>query len=360
MIDNPTRSLLRYIGSPLLPALAPDDPVEDQALFDVAFRNNVEMLYFDALERAGKLDALRAKRDEIKARQLETLVTIVRLSTVLTEGGIAHAVTKTLRPYRGTPNDIDCLYLGELADYEKASDYLLGRNYRLTGPRDMQNEFFDELQGGEFFKDKAGGRFYIDFYRELAADHMPYMDSALLRGYVTDAHVEGHAAPVKVLKPEAEMVVLALHSVLMHRIVPLEVFYTYAYLMQAMDEAGLDKVAAVSRASHAGPGMRTILSLMEALHQDCYGEVPAKLGYLLDRIGRRGTEAAALRASGLKAPHVVKLSTFVITVFGKTRGKRARQGFFKELAHMLNPVFAVEVLHHMLSKRYIDKHSDHV
>ena len=360
MTENPTRALLRYIGSPLLPGRNADEPIEDEALFNVAFRNNIEMLYFEALERAGKLDKLRAKRDEIKARQLETLVTIVRLSTVLTQGGIAHAVTKTLRPYRGTPNDIDCLYLGDLNDYKAAGDYLQTQHYRLTGPKDMQYEFFDELQGGEFYKDKMGGRFYIDFYRELAADHMPYMDSALLREYVTDAHVEGHEAPVKVLRPEAEMVVLALHSVLMHRIVPLEVFYTYAYLMQAMDEAALDRVVAVSKASHAGPGMRTVLSLMEALHQDCFGEVPAKLRYLLERIGRRDSEAAVFRATSLKAPHVVNLSTFVITVFGKIRGKRARRGFFKELAHMLNPVFAAEVLYHMLSKKYIDKHSDHV
>ncbi len=360
MTDNPTRALLRYIGSPLLPGRQFDAPVEDEKLFNVAFRNNIEMLYFEALERAGKLDSLRTKRDEIKARQLETVKTIVRLSSTLTAGGIAHAVTKTLRPYPGTPNDIDCLYLGDLKDYEKSGEYMLGQQYRLTGPKDMQYEFFDELQGGEFFKDKAGGRFFIDFYRELAADHMPYMDSALLREFVTDAHVEGYDQPVKVFLPEAEMVVLALHSVLMHRIVPLEVFYTYAFYIQAMDDAGLDKVVAVSKASHAGPGMCTILSLMETLHRDCYGEVPAKLEYLLQRIGRRETEARQLRSTGLKAPHVVNLSTFVVTVFSKIRGARARRGFFKELAHMLNPVFAVEVLYHMLSKKYIDKHSDHV
>lgn len=357
---NATRNLMRYIGSPLLPGRTFDVPVEDEKLFDFAFRNNVEMLYFAALEASGKLDRLHAKRDEILARQQDTLKTVVRLSSVLTAGGIAHAVTKTLRPYPGTPNDIDCLYLGDLKDYEKAGDYLLGQHYRLTGPKDMQFEFFDELQGTDFYKDKAGGRFYIDFYRELAADHMPYMDSALLRGFVEDAVVEGHAAPVKVFLPEAEMVVLALHSVLMHRIVPLEVFYSYAFFMQAMDERGLDKVVAMTRTSHAEPAMRAVLTLMETLHRECFGEVPSKLSYLIDRIGRRPAEGRQLIETGMKTPHVINLSTFVVSVFSKIRGKRARQGFFKELAHMLNPVFAVEVFYHMLSKKYIDKHSDHV
>jgi hypothetical protein len=360
MIDNPTRRLLRCIGSPLLPGRAFDVVVEDEKLFELAFRNNVEMLYIGALERAGRLHALRARSEEIAARQRETLKTIVRLSSTLTAGGIAHAVTKTLRPYPGTPNDIDCLYLGELKDYEKAGEYLLTQRYRLTGPKEMQYEFFDELQGGDFFADKTGGRFYIDLYRELAADHMPYMDSALLRHYVVDTRVEGYEAPVKIFLPEAEMVVLSLHSVLMHRIVPLEVFYTYAYFIEAMDERALDKVVAVTRASHAEPAMRTVLSLMETLHQECFGEVPAKLAYLLERIGRRPSERRQLLATGMKTPHVVNLSTFVVSVFSKIRGRRARQGFFKELAHMLNPVFAIEVLYHMLSRKYIDKHSDHV
>lgn len=357
---NRTRQLLRCIGSPLLPGKTFDAPEEDEALFDYAFRNNVEMLYLGALESAGRLDRLAAKRDEIRRRQQETLATIVRLSSVLTAGGIAHAVTKTLRPFPGTPNDIDCLYLGDLKDYEKAGDYLLGQHYRLTGPKDMQYEFFDELQGGEFYKDKAGGRFYIDFYRELAADHMPYMDSRLLLPCVVETRVEGFAEPVKVFTPCAEMVVLALHSVLMHRIVPLEVFYTWAYFIHEMDERGLDEVAAFARQNHAEPAMRTVLTLMRTLHEECFGEVPPKLRRLIERLGERQVEGRALAGNGLKTPHVVNLSTFVVTVFSKTRGERARRGFFKELAHMLNPVFAVEVMYHMLSKKYIDKHSDHV
>jgi hypothetical protein len=358
---NRTRELLRIIGSPLLPGQRFDAPREDQALFDYAFKNNIEMLYLAALERGQALQQLAAKRDEIEARQRETVATIVRLSSTLTAGGIPHAITKTLRPFPGTPNDIDCLYLGDLKAYEQAGEYMLGQHYRLTGPKDMQYEFFDELQGGEFYKDKTGGRFYIDFYRELAADHMPYMDSRQLLPCVEEVAVPGHEAqPVKVLKPYAEMVVLSLHSVLMHRIVPLEVFYTWSYYMQEMDDAGLREVAAFARLSHAEPAMRTVLSLMQHLYQDCYGVVPAPLKRLIELLGERRAEAQALAQNDLKLPHVVNLSTFVVTVFSKTRGERARRGFFKELLHMLNPVFAIEVLYHMLSRKYIAKHSDHV
>ena len=58
MTENPTRALVRYIGSPLLPGRNADEPIEDEVLFNVAFRNNIEMLYFEALERAVELEPI--------------------------------------------------------------------------------------------------------------------------------------------------------------------------------------------------------------------------------------------------------------------------------------------------------------
>jgi len=357
---NKTKALLQIIGSPLLDQKPKCDLIESEELFKYAFRNNVEMLYFQALEENGKLDTLRTTRDELIARQRDTTKSVCRLSGVLQQGNIPHAVTKTLRPYPGTPNDIDCLYLGPLDQYENTGKYLQENHYRLTAPNDMQYEFFDELMGAEFAKDKSGGKFYIDFYRELAADHMPYMDSQILAKQVIQVQVEGCSNPVCIFTPIAEMVVLSLHSVLMHRIVPLEVFYTYAYYMAQMSERELDEVWQFTRLNHAEPAMRTVLTLMETLHQECFGVVPAKLAYLMKLSGQRVGERKDLLQNDMRMPHVIRLSTFVVSVFSKTRGKRARRGFFKELAHMANPVFAVEVMYHMLSKKFIDKHSDHV
>lgn len=357
---TPTQTLLRIIGSPLLDKNPECEHVESEELFRYAFRNNIEMLYFQALDMSGKLNQLRAKSGEIRARQLDTTKTVCRLSGVLQQGHIPHAVTKTLRPYPGTPNDIDCLYLGPLDKYEDAGKYLQDNHYRLTGPNVMQYEFFDELSGDAFNKDKAGGRFYIDFYRELAADHMPYMDSRILASQVVQTTVEGCPNPVWIFTPIAEMVVLSLHSVLMHRIVPLEVFYTYAYYLSQMSEKQIAELWDFTCLNHAEPAMRTVLTLMETLHKECFGVVPEKLAYLMQLSNRRNVEKAQFLRSGMRMPHVVSLSTFVITVFSKIRGERARRGFFKELLHMANPVFAVEVLYHMLSKKFIDKHSDHV
>lgn len=355
-----TIQLMQIIGSPLLQTQPASEIIESQELFDFAFKNNVEMLYLNRLEEAGKLDLLRELRDEFYERQNQTQKTICRLSSVLQDDNIPHAITKTLRPYPGTPNDIDALYLGPLDEYEQVAQYLVENQYRIVGPQEMQYELFDELYGDEFNKFKHGGRFYIDFYRELAADHMPYMDSSVLFHEIMDTYTDASERPVKILTDKAELVVLALHSIIMHRTVPLEVIYTYSYVLASMSSQDINDLWQFTRQNHAEPAMRSVLAIMLTLYKKSFNQVPQQLGELVELSGIRQAEATEFISEEMYMPHTALLSTFVISVFSKIRGKRARRGFMKELFHMLNPVFAVEVIYHMLSKKRIKKHSAHV
>lgn len=359
-MGDATKTLMRILGSPLISDDTLDAPFESAELFQYAFKNNIEMLYCQRLEAAGCLVSLLDECRAVRKRQKQTLRTVCRLSSVLQQAGIPHAITKTLRPYPGTPNDIDLLYLGDLSDYEDAARYLATQGYKITGPNPMQYELFDEESGVEFNKYKEGGRFYIDFYRELAADYMPYMDSSLLIRYVTPVQIEGCDTPVHVFEPKAEMVILALHSILMHRTVPLEVIYTYSYLMSQMAQEELDELWRFTRVSHAEPAMRAVLTVMAELYDHAFGHRPHALKFLISRSGTSNIEARELRKEACRMPHIVALATFVVSVVAKTRGRRARHGFFRELTHMLNPVFAIEVVYHMLSKKRIARHSKHV
>lgn len=359
-MNSLTNTLVGIIGSPLVDNERRSPVVVSQQLFDYAFRNNVEMLYCGRLEEEGLIGEIQQAADEVKGRQQQTLASICRFSEVLRAGNIPHAVTKTLRLYPGTPNDIDTLFLGDLSDYEKAAQYLTTQGYRITAPNDMQYEFFDTTAEDGFNPDKSGGRFYIDFYRELAADHMPYMDSNFLRAEVIETDIPGCNTPVNIFTPRAEMTILSLHSVLMHRTIPLEVIYTYSYYLARMSEAEIKDFWQFVCASHAEPAMRSVLAVMEQIYRDVFDFVPAPLDYLLRLSGISKREKREFINENSHMPHTVTLMNFVISVFAKLRGKRARRGFFKELAHMLNPVFAVEVLYHMLSKKRIRKHSKHV
>ncbi len=357
---NTTIQLLKILGSPLLTRYKCTDPVESKDLYQFAFKNNVEMLYFEKLDAPSGLKTLKDDYAEIRERQKQTLKSIAKFSNVLEEGGIDYGITKTIRPYRGTPNDIDALFLGPLKEYESAAEYLTTKGYKITAPNDMQYEFFDTNAGEKFNKDKSGGCFYIDFYRELAADHMPYMDSDKLRNEVIKHNIEGEDKPVNMFTKRAEIVILALHSVLMHRTIPLEVIYTYSFFFNEMSEDEIRDLWSYTKDNQAEPALRCVLTVMKVLYTECFDEVPDKLKLLLKLSGISKKEEKEFRSEDLKMPHTVTLSNFVISVFSKIRGKRSRQGFMKELGHMLNPVFAVEVIYHMLSKKRIRKHSDHV
>lgn len=355
---NKSIQLMKQIGTPL--CKPSENATENKELYTFAFKNNIELLYLSKLKEMGKLNELEDEYNMLKGRERDTLKTMNRLATVLDKHNIEHAFTKTLRPYSGTPNDIDCLYLGSLDNYEKAGDIMQTEDYRLTAPNDMQYEFFDELADDEFSKLKSGGRFYIDFYRELAADHMPYMDSNVLINQRIDATIEGYDEPVKIFNKEHEMIILSLHSIVMHRIIPLEVIYTYSYYLAEMNDDEIINLWNETKANHAEIAMRTVLTTMSILYNEAFNSIPDKLQLLLSLSGIHKAEAKNFVTSDHHMPHIVNLSTFVTSVFGLLRGKRSRQGFFKELFHMLNPVFAVEVIYHMISKKYAIKHSEHV
>ena len=355
-----TVQLLKILGSPLLNEFTCDKPVESKDLYSFAFKNNVEMLYFEKLGAPSNLEILNDVYTDIRGRQKETLKSIAKFSSVLESGNIAYGITKTIRPYRGTPNDIDALFLGPISEYEAAAEYLTTKGYKITAPNDMQYEFFDTNAGEDFNKDKSGGCFYIDFYRELAADHMPYMDSDKLCHEIIKHKLEDEDKIVNVFTKRAEIVILALHSVLMHRTIPLEVIYTYSFYLNEMSNEEINDLWAYTKDNQAEPALRCVLTVMNTLYEECFDEIPDKLALLISLSGISKIEEKEFKTENLMMPHTVTLSNFVISVFSKIRGKRSRRGFFKELAHMLNPVFAVEVIYHMLSKKRIKKHSDHV
>lgn len=357
---NITTQLLKTLGSPLLTRFKCEEPTESKDLYTFAFKNNVEMLYFERLGAPDNLTTLSDEYTDIRERQKQTIKSIAKFCSVLESGNINYGITKTIRPYRGTPNDIDALYLGDLSKYESAAEYLTTKGYKITAPNDMQYEFFDTNAGEEFNKDKSGGRFYIDFYRELAADHMPYMDSDKLSRETIKQQLEDEDKAVNTFTKRAEIVILALHSVLMHRIIPLEVIYTYSFYLNEMSKEEIKDLWTYTKDNQAESALRCVLTVMKVLYEECFNEIPDKLALLISLSGISKKEEKEFKSENMKMPHTVTLSNFVISVFSKIRGKRSRRGFLKELTHMLNPVFAIEVLYHMFSKKRIRKHSDHV
>jgi hypothetical protein len=250
------------------------------------------------------------------------------------------------------------LYLGPLFSYDLAAARIEQAGFQRTGSGRMQTEFFDP-QGGEIFnRDKRGGRFYIDFYRQLAADHVPYMDSTKLRNHLRTREVSG--VEIRVFEPVAEMTILYLHSVIMHRTFPLEVFASTAYWLADMQPVDLDRFAAFLEDNHAVVVGAAAFSLMAQLYAQAFGVVPEPILEMQKRLGRH--PYARWQHEGVvdQQPHICALSTFVLAVLEKLGEGDSFRGFCVEALHMLNPVFFAEVMDHMMNRARIRAHSKHV
>lgn len=350
--------LARCLGSPLLPGIELQDLHESDELLQLAFANRVELIYLNQLEKAGRLKRLRPQWEEYHQRYQKTLECIERIAIAMEEEQIPYAITKSLRPYPAIPNDTDLLYLGPPKGYPDALERFKRAGFILSFNGDMQAEFFDPRGGEEFNRDKRGGKFYIDFYRYLAADQVPYINTNTLRHHLISRDING--TQVKVFDPSAEMTILFLHSIIMHRTIPLEVLWCSAYYLAEMDAASMALFPKFIHENRARVAAATVFGLMAKLHREAYGQVPDELTLLLAKVGFKQSVDRELRCDENAFPHVVKLSTFFMVLLEKMREANSLKGFVSQFLTMLRPSQFIEVLHHLLNKSQIQRHSTHV
>lgn len=353
-----TIDLVRCLGAPLINDGKPVDLYESEEILDLAFTNRVELIYLENLKNAGLLDKLAPKLEEYEARREKTNDCIIRIAQTMDKHGVDYAITKSLRPYPAIPNDTDMLYLGPLKDYEDAVKCFEAEGFIKSGGGKMQTELFDPHGGGTYNEEKRGGMFYIDFYRQLAADHVPYMDSAVLRNHTFTKKVGD--TDVKLFKPIAEMTILYLHAVIMHRMIPLEVMYSTSYWIKDMTKDDFDEFEQYIRDNHAVICARTAFGLMSHVYKQAFGEVPGQIQEMVNRLGVREAEVDELIKNNNSFPHIALFSTFALSLFEKIMEWNSFKGFLKELALMINPLFFIEVMHHMFNKARIKKHFRHV
>jgi len=353
-----TIDLARCLGTPLINDGKPFELIESEELLNLAFTNRVEMIYLENLKKAGKLDKLAPKLEEFEVRREKTNESIIRIAKTMKKLNIEYSITKSLRPYPAIPNDTDMLYLGPLDKFSDAVEQFSAEGFTVCGGGEMQTELFDTHGGGEFNDEKRGGMFYIDFYRQLAADHVPYMNSKVLREHVITRTVGD--IEVNIFDPIAEMTILYLHAIIMHRTIPLEVMWGTAYWIKDMKTEDFDRFEKYIRDNRAVVCARTSFGLMAQIYQEAFGEVPVQIQEMISRIGVRPAEQRALKKSNYDYPHIALFSTFVYALFEKITEWNSFKGFMKELVMMINPIFFAEVMHHMFNKARIKKHFRHV
>ncbi len=323
-----TIELVKFIGSPFLPgAEVLEGDIKE--LYACAIRNRIPFFYLGALKRQGKLGELVEDYDIRQKRYLRMLDAMVKLSDFFDSINVENAIFKTIKPYPTVCNDIDVICLGENNDYEKAIETMLGTGYEMAPPPSVsprQTKLVHSVEGH-----------MIDLHKNIGISGIVYMDKKKLNKYKEKVKLP-NGKRVNAFKPQAELAIVMLHSVITEQLYTLADYYTTVYNLTKMDAKGIDSFINTVRENNLSRVARIYLSLTLALHQAVFGEVYEKLPEMLGKLGGADkTETKRLVENEFKAPHKYLFITVIKALLEKMKERETRKSIWSQIKYSLNP-----------------------
>lgn len=332
---NSTVKLLRLLGSPYsassLYSVGLDDQLE---LLRYAAKNRLSLLYLDAINQREASDSLASLCAKEIAKYIETSNALIRISHLLTDAHIKHAVIKTVRPYLFTTVDIDVLIFGNAVDYERAIKTVRDAQYLQLASGPMSVTFQDP-------KMKIG----IDLYREVAVSCVPYIDKAKLIGNILDAKLP-NGGIIKTLTPEADLLTIIAHSIIKENMYTMSEYYTHINYLERLN---VNRFIELVKQTHLRSSTRIHTTISAMLHKAAHKTVPKKLIQILNQLGRDELETAILQKKGFEMPHKYHPITIIRCLLEILEEDKTRKGIAMQMFHALDPRFSQDFLKKLIS-----------
>lgn len=349
---NPTLKLLRVIGSPFVADQElPKNRDEALELYDYATKNKIGLLYLTSLEDQEKLEefGLKLEYQEKCEKHSKQAITANRFSILLNSFNINYAVFKSIMPFPATLSDVDVLFFGSNEEYKKAVKMLVENRYIKSelgsGPHvDMFHDMrdCDHIDLREHEKDV----YDIDLYKDVAISHVVYLDKRKLTKHVIEKNISD--GQIKILRPEAELVVSITHSIIPEQLCTLLIYYATLYYFEKMSTGEIKRFINIAKENNVTFPIRAHCSLVVELHQAAYGFVPEKIKEVLTNLGDARNN---LLKNNFKMPHRYSWSTIIGTLLEMTKGEEFRKSVVVQIMHMLSPKFAKYVLGQIIWRR---------
>lgn len=351
--------LLEMLGSPLLKGGSPISLYESEDLFNHAFKNRIGLFYLDSLCKAGKLNKLKGQYKELKERERETFITASRASKILSDDQVKHVVIKTLRPYPATPNDVDVLSLGGNDFFLRGKKALEANQYLFVHESNEQCGYCDPR--GRFLKveerpkdDKyAGGKYFIDFYRNLSADHFHYIDKRLLLDSIV-SYSPFSGVEFLTLNPPVDLLVILMHSIFPHQRYGIESFYTTTYWLAEANSVEITRFGELASKHKLKHAASIYFSITIQIHKEIFGFVPEKLRELVSNVGLSEYEIKSFKSTDRELPYVFSKRNVLLVLLQKMREFNAFKTMTRQFISMLKPTFLFDVLKEIKEKRSKD------
>jgi len=338
--QNLTYMLISILGSPLYPCIPQLEAVETVELFEHAFKNRVGLLYLETLKAQGKLSSLRTQYNQMKAREKETHITLIRACRLLNNVGIPYFVTMSLRPFPYAPNDVEVVHLGTKGEYKEMIKTFRKNGYLLliTGP---DAALLADPRGiGQVERDKSGGRYYVDYSISVSADHFQFTDKNKMSKHISPIELRNITIPV--LDMKMELTAAIAHSVIEQRI-GMEIFYFLSHVLAIFTEVDFEDWKNIARQHRLVTPIRAVLALASHIHWKVFGKIPEQLETAMQSMGKSKNEVHCFIAQGEKLRHRVSLRTFIETLIEKQFEWNAFRTTFIQLLNMLDPSFLRDV-----------------
>ena len=357
-VDSPslTIKLLRTIGSPFAPEqkqVLPENKEEALELYEYATKNKIGLAYLESLKNQERLEefGLKRKYEEEKKKHDEQRVTANRISELFNSHGINYAIFKSFMPFPATPNDVDIIHFGSDGEFERAAELMLKSNYmEVKGETDAEQRMFHDARNGNLNPHPKEKDVYdVDVYHKISASYVQYLDKRKLEKYVIGLNTSTNK--LKVLRPEAELVAIIIHSIIPEMLCTLFVYYATLYRLEKMNSEEIDRFIDIAKENNVTFPVRTHFSLVAELHNAANGFVPEKIEEILAELGNETREKRILLKNNLKMPHKYSLSTVIRTLLEKGKEAEFRRSAVKQMVYMSNPKLTKWIIYNIIWRR---------
>ena len=337
--------IFQTIGSPIGTGKAVPDPEKLEDITQFAFKSRVGLLFLEECLKKGVPLGPKAQElyDSLTERRLATDKVVVKLAKKLDEVAKGEWVLfKSIKPFASTPNDTDWFPLdssrhGELCDHLQADG-----SFKLLETAPRQTTLVEQEGVGLTDTTKKGGVYYIDCYVAPSTDYFVYLDPARMRGHVTHTTINGYTIPI--LKPHAELTAIMFHNLFPEKVFTIESYYLIKCYLDAMERDGLiDEFVDVCREQKVEYACACNLAVVRQIDAKQFNLVDSRIDYLLARLGHKDMTIPDFDPLGA-FPYTFTNGAFWRTFLSKQRDPTSFRSSLVQFAHMLNPVFFVDVV----------------
>lgn len=354
--SNSSVKLLQTIGSPFAPEqkqVLPENKSKALELYTHAIKNKIGLLYLEALKNQGELEefGLKSKYQEEQKKHDIQSITAIRISELFNTFNVNYAIFKSVMPFPATPNDVDIIHFGSEAEYKKAVGIMLRSAYmEVKGEADAEQRMFHDARDGELNPHPHKKDVYdVDLYQKISASYVLYLDKRKLKRYVIEININGDR--IKVLRPEADLVAIIIHSIIPEQLFTLFVYYATLYHLEKMNSEEINGFIDIAKANSVTYSVKTHCSLVAELHKTAHGFVPEKIDEILVELGDETSERKKLLQNNFKMPYRYSLSMVIRTLLEKGKEREFRRSAVTQMVHMLNPRLAKWVISEVIVRR---------